>query len=71
MLRRVLTASVGIPILVVAIWWRAPWLTILVSLFAVRGILELQRIVPPNAGQLSAVLGAFGVAALVLSAHAL
>ena len=70
MLPRVLTASVGIPILVVAIWWGAPWLTVLVLLLAIRGILELYRMVPPNAGPLPAVLGAFWVAALVLGAQA-
>ena len=70
MLPRVLTASVGIPILVVAIWWGAPCLTILVFLLAVRGILEPYRMVPPNARPLPAVLGAFWVAALVLGAQA-
>ncbi|MCI0800301.1 MAG: hypothetical protein J4N89_15940 [Chloroflexi bacterium] len=49
---------------------RSPWLTILVFLLAVRGILELYRMVPPNAGPLPAVSGAFWVAALVLGAQA-
>ncbi|MCH7606522.1 MAG: phosphatidate cytidylyltransferase [Chloroflexi bacterium] len=70
MLPRVLTASVGFPILVAAIWWGAPWLTILVTLLAVLGIRELYRMVPPNAGPLPAVFGAFWVAALVLGAQA-
>ena len=70
MLPRVLTALAGIPILAAAIWWGAPWLTILVSLLAIRGILELYRMAPRNAGPLPAVLGAFWVVALVLGAQA-
>ena len=70
MLPRALTASVGIPILVAAIWWGAPWLTILVSLLAIYGIIELYRMTPANAGPLPAVLGVFWVLALVLAAQA-
>ena len=70
MLPRVLTALAGIPILAAAIWWGAPWLTILVSLLAIRGIFELYRMAPPNAGPIPAVLGAIWVAALVLGAQA-
>lgn len=70
MLLRVLTASVGIPILVGAVWWGAPWLTVLVLLAAVLSILEFYRLMPPNTGPLSPGLGAVWVAGLVLGAQA-
>ena len=70
MLPRVLTALVGIPILVSALWWGSPWLPVLVALAAVLGIRELFRMLPPGTGPLPFVLGALWCVALVLGGQA-
>jgi phosphatidate cytidylyltransferase len=72
---RVLTALVGIPILLSAIWWGAPWLTIIVVLAALLGIRELYRLYPTsdypsNGPGLPLPLGALWVAALALGGQA-
>jgi phosphatidate cytidylyltransferase len=61
---------VGIPVLVGAVWWGAPWLTLLVLLVGVLGIRELYRLVPPETGQLPGSLGALWVISLLLGAQA-
>ena len=70
MLLRVLTALVGVPVLVGAVWWGAPWLTILVLLVAVLGISEIYRLLPADIGPLPIALGALWCASLVLGAQA-
>ncbi len=70
MLPRAITALVGIPILVAAIWWGAPWLTVVVMLAAVLGIRELYRLLPPDTGPLPVALGAMWCIALVLGGQA-
>ena len=70
MIPRVLTALVGIPILVAAIWWGSPWLTALVALIVVLGIRELYSMLPPGTGPLPVVLGALWCVALVLGGQA-
>ncbi len=70
MLPRALTALVGIPILVSAIWWGGPWLSALVALVAVLGIRELYRMLPPGTGPLPIALGALWCVALVLGGQA-
>ncbi|PKB79995.1 MAG: hypothetical protein BZY88_10420 [SAR202 cluster bacterium Io17-Chloro-G9] len=65
-----LTALVGIPILVTAIWWSGPWLSVLVALTAVFGIRELYRMLPAGAGPLPAELGALWCVALVMGGQA-
>ena len=70
MLLRVLTALVGVPLLVSAVWWGAPWLTLLVLLVAVLGISEIYRLLPPDIGRLPLALGALWCASLVLGAQA-
>lgn len=67
---RVLTALVGIPILLSAIWWGAPWLAIVVVLAAFLGIRELYRLYPANDSRLPLSLGALWVAAFVLGGQA-
>ena len=75
MLIRVLTAVVGLPVLLASVWWGAPWFTILVAAAAVLGIWEFYRLIPGNS-QASSVhrppylLGALWVIALVLGAQA-
>ena len=58
-----------------AVWWGAPWLTLLVVVAAVLGIREFYRLIPFNspaatAGKPSLLLGAMWVAALVLGGQA-
>ena len=67
---RALTALVGIPILVSAVWWGGQWLSALVALVAVLGIRELYRMLPPGAGPLPVALGALWCVALVLGGRA-
>ena len=69
MLQRTLTASVGIPVLVAAVWFGAPWLTILVALVAVLGVREFYELRPKGIPPLPAVLGAIWVIALVVGAQ--
>jgi len=47
-IQRVLTALVGIPLLVTAIWFGAPWLTLLLLLVVTLGIWEFYRLTPGN-----------------------
>ena len=75
MLARVLTAAVGLPILLAAVWWGAPWLTLLVLAAAVLGIREFYSLVSSHSSSVSSgrppfLLGAAWMAALVLGAHA-
>ena len=70
MLQRTLTALVGVPVLVAAVWWGAPWLTLLVLLVGVLSIRELYRLLPPGTGPLPVTLGALWVISLLLGAQA-
>ena len=70
MLQRSLTAFVGIPILVAAVWLGAPWLTVLVLVAGVAGVWELYRMTPANVGPLPVILGVAWVLALILGAQA-
>ena len=54
---RLLTATVGIPILVGAIWLGAPWLTIVVVVAGAVGIWEFYRLLPPRVAPLPIALG--------------
>ncbi len=65
MLQRSLTALVGIPVLVGAVWLGAPWLTVLVLVAGVAAIWEFYRMTPANVGHLPVVLGAAWVVALL------
>ena len=47
LLHRVLTALVGVPIVLAAIWFGPPWLTILAAVVAAVGVWEAYRLYPP------------------------
>ena len=49
LLHRLLTALVGVPIIVGAIWFGPPWLTVVVVAVAVIGVGEAYRLYPPVA----------------------
>ena len=70
MLLRTLTALVGLPVILAAVWWGNPWLTILVLLIAAQGIREAYNLLPPGTGPLPVTLGILWVAALVLGSQA-
>ena len=70
MLLRSLTALVGIPVLVAAIWLGAPWLTVLVVAAGLAAIWEFYRMTPPLVGSLPVLLGAAWVVASLLGAQA-
>ena len=69
MFQRTLTALVGIAVIVAAVWWGAPWLTVLVVVIAAQGVREVYRLLPRGAGPLPVTLGAMWVIALVLGAQ--
>ena len=60
---------VGIPVLVAAIWYGSPWLTLLVLAAAALGVREFYRLTPPGVGPLSTGLGVLWIAAMVLGAQ--
>ncbi|MXZ92588.1 MAG: phosphatidate cytidylyltransferase [Chloroflexi bacterium] len=83
LLHRVLTALVGVPIILAAIWFGPPWLTLLAVAAAAIGVWEAYRLNPPNGTDtvnaqqevvadaaptaLPALLGAVWAVALVLA----
>lgn len=69
MLQRTLTAAVGIPVVVAAVWFGAPWLTILVAVLAVQGVRELYRLQPRGIPPLPAALGVVWAISLVVGAQ--
>ena len=48
LLHRVLTALVGAPVVLFAIWFGPPWLTVLAAAAAVLGVREAYRLYPPT-----------------------
>ena len=70
MLQRSLTALVGIPVLLAAIWFGAPWLTALVVVVGLVATWELYRMTPAVVGPLPVLLGAAWVVAIISGAQA-
>ena len=64
---RCLSALVGIPVLLAAVWWGAPWVFLLVALAAILGIRELYRLHPNDSAALPVFLGALWVLAFVIA----
>ncbi len=69
MLQRTLTATVGIPVVVAAVWFGAPWLTILVAVLAVQGVREFYQLRPKGIPPLPAALGVIWAISLVVGAQ--
>ena len=75
LLQRVLTALVGAPIVLAAIWFGPPWLTVMVAAAAVIGVWEAYRLYPPRRSgdtdgpttRLPILLGGVWAVALVLA----
>ncbi len=70
MLQRTATALVALPVILAAVWWGTPWLTILALLAAALAVREVYRLAPPGTGSLPLALGVAWVAAWVLGAQA-
>ena len=69
MLLRTVTALVGLPVILAAVWWGTPWLTVLTLLAALLAVREIYRLSPPGTDSLPWALGAMWVAAWVLGAQ--
>ena len=67
---RLLTAGVGLPLLVGAVWLGAPWLTLLALLAGAVGLWEAYRLTPPGVAPLPLLPGVVWVAAILLAAQA-
>ena len=70
MTQRVVAALVGIPILVSAIWWGSPWLTLLLALVVLLAVREMYRLVPSPGTPLPAPLGMLWGLAFVVGGQA-
>ena len=69
MRQRTLTAAVGLPVLIAAVWWAGPGLTVLVLVIAVLGVREFYRLPPPDIQRLPLALGVALTVSLVLGAE--
>jgi len=70
LLQRTLTAAVGIPVLVAAVWFGAPGLTVLIAVVAVLGVREFYGLRPKGVSPLPAVLGMIWAVAFIVGAQA-
>ncbi len=66
---RVLSAIIAIPLLILAIWFEAPWFTLLVSLVAVLAYRELSSMPSRPIWAGVPILGGLWMLALILNAH--
>ena len=69
MARRILTALVGIPLLIGAIWAGLPWLTVLVAVAALLGLMEFYRMAPGVRAPYALALGALWTVLFIVSGH--
>ena len=66
---RVITAAVGVPIIVLAIWFGDPWFTLLIAAAALAGTYEFYHIANFDRREPLLYLGLLWTLALVLSPH--
>ena len=67
MLLRILTALVGVPLLIGTIWLGFPWLTVLVAAIALLALWEFYRMAPIAKGPLVPILGALWTTMFIAS----
>lgn len=67
--QRILTAAVGLPFLIAAVWFGAPWFTLLVAAVATFASFEFYRMVTSSKGQPLSYFGLIWVLLFVLSPH--
>jgi phosphatidate cytidylyltransferase len=66
---RVITAAVGVPLIILAIWFGDPWFTILIAAAALAGTYEFYHMANFNRREPLLYLGLLWALALVLSPH--
>jgi phosphatidate cytidylyltransferase len=66
-MRRLLTSLVGIPILSAAIWWGFPWLTILLAIAVVLGVMEFYHLFRAGDASLPTTLGSIWALAFLVA----
>jgi len=66
---RVITAAVGIPLIILAIWFGDPWISIFIAAAALAGTYEFYRMASFDKRQPLLYLGLLWALALVLSPH--
>ncbi len=69
--RRVITATVGLPLLTVIVWAGLPWLSVLAAVLAAIGAIELCRLARGWGGRPIGELSGFWAAVLVAGGHLL
>lgn len=70
MLRRLLTTLVGIPILLAAIWWGNPWLTLLLAAAVIIGVREFYRLYKTANASLPTLMGSPWALGFILGGQA-
>lgn len=66
---RVITAAVGVPLIILAIWFGDPWFTLLIAAAALAGTYEFYHMANFDRREPLLYLGLLGTLALVLSPH--
>jgi phosphatidate cytidylyltransferase len=66
---RVITAAVGVPLIILAIWFGDPWITIFIAAAALAGTYEFYRMASFDRREPLLYLGLLWTLALVLSPH--
>ncbi len=66
---RVITAAVGVPLIILAIWFGDPWITLFVAAAALAGTYEFYRMADSDRREPLLYLGLLWTLALVLSPH--
>jgi phosphatidate cytidylyltransferase len=66
---RVITAAVGVPLIILAIWFGDPWITIFIAAAALAGTYEFYRMASFDRKEPLLYLGLLWTLALVLSPH--
>lgn len=67
--QRVVTIAIGLPILIIIVWFGEPWFTLLIALTVILGSLEFYKMVISDKGQKLAYFGLLWSLLLVLSPH--
>ncbi len=66
---RIITAVIGLPLLIAAIWFGAPWFTVIVAAMAAIGSFEFYRMADNLGARPTWVFGVIWTTALVFSQH--
>ena len=67
--QRFITAFIGLPLIIAAIWFGTPWFTLLIAAVAIQGILEFYRTTSNSGTQPITYFGATCVLFIIISPH--